>query len=189
MDRTTVERLDRPLLRRRRAVPLGLALAAALVAMVAMPGISLASAPPPPAGFTNVFTDDFNGAAGTSPSGSNWIFDLGHGAPGGPPNWGTGEVESMSNSTSNVFQDGQGRLHIRALRDSAGNWTSGRLESQRADFQPPAGGGLRFQASLATADGAGDGALGHWPAVWAPGPPPRRGGPRPSGGAPHTLES
>src|SRR6266536_1088963 len=104
MDPTSQRRLERPLLRRRRAMPLGLALVAALVAMVAIPGVSLASAPPPPAGFTTVF----NGAAGTSPSGSNWIVDLGHGAPGGPPNWGTGEVESMSSSTSNVFQDGQG---------------------------------------------------------------------------------
>src|SRR4030081_1770226 len=110
MDQRTLARPERPLLRRRRAVPLGLALVAALIALVAMPGVSLASAPPPPAGFTTVFVDDFNGGAGTSPSGANWIFDLGHGAPGGPPNWGTGEVESMSSSTSNVFLDGQGNL-------------------------------------------------------------------------------
>src|SRR5215471_7238866 len=189
MDRTSVERPGRPLLRRGRSVPLGLALAAALVAMVAMPGASLAAAPPPPTGFTNIFTDDFNGAANTSPSGSNWIFDLGHGAPGGPPNWGTGEVESMSSSTSNVFQDGQGRLHIRALRDGSGNWTSGRLESQRADFQPPAGGVMRIQASIAMPNVSGNGALGYWPAFWALGAPIRSGGVWPSVGELDFMES
>ena len=189
MERTSRERPPRPLLRRQRAVPLGLALLAALAAIVATPGASLASAPPPPAGFTTVWTDDFSGAAGTSPSSSNWIFDLGHGAPGGPPNWGTGEVESMSNSTSNVFQDGQGRLHIRALRDSSGNWTSGRLESQRSDFQPPAGGVLRFQASIAMPNVSGSGALGYWPAFWALGTPIRSGGTWPSVGELDFMES
>jgi beta-glucanase (GH16 family) len=189
MDRASPERLERPFLRRRRAVPLGLALVAALAAMVAMPGASLAAAPPPPSGFTTVWTDDFNGAAGTSPASSNWIFDLGHGAPGGPPNWGTGEVESMSSSTSNVFQDGQGRLHIRALRDGAGNWTSGRLETQRADFQPPAGGVLRFQGSIAMPNVSGNGALGYWPAFWALGTPIRSGGTWPSVGELDFMES
>src|ERR1700716_803859 len=86
---------------------------------------SLASAPPPPPGFSTVFLDDFNGPAGSPVSGSDWLYDLGHSYPGGAPNWGTGEVEAMTNSTANVFQDGQSQLHIKALRDGAGNWTSG----------------------------------------------------------------
>src|ERR1700730_18306695 len=128
MDESRVARPERPLLRRRRAVPLGLAIIAALVAMLAMPGVSLASAPAPPAGFTTAFVDDFSGASGTTVSGANWRFDTGQGI------FGTGEIETMTNSTNNVFQDGQGNMHIRALRDGAGNWTSGRLETQREDF-------------------------------------------------------
>ncbi len=68
--------------------------------------------------------------------------------PGGAPNWGTGEIETMTSSTANVFQDGQGHLLIRPIRDGAGNWTSGRIETQRTDFAAPAGGKLRFEASL-----------------------------------------
>ena len=40
--------------------------------------------------------DDFNGPNGSLPSSSNWIFDLGHGYPGGPDNWGTGEIQSYA---------------------------------------------------------------------------------------------
>src|SRR5262245_21744147 len=43
-----------------------------------------------------VFSDDFNGAANTGVNTNNWIYDLGTGYPGGPPNWGTGEVEVMT---------------------------------------------------------------------------------------------
>jgi beta-glucanase (GH16 family) len=166
MDRTTVER-QRPLLRRRRAVPLALAVIAALAAVVAMPGASLASAPPPPAGFSTVWVDDFNGPAGTSPSGSNWRFDTGQGI------FGTGEIETMTSSTNNVFLDGQGNLHLRAVRDSSGNWTSGRLETQRSDFEPPPGGVMRVQASIAMPNVNGSNGLGYWPAFWMLGGPYR----------------
>jgi beta-glucanase (GH16 family) len=147
--------------------------AAALAAAVGLPAASMASVPPPPPGFTTVFSDDFNGQAGSSPSSANWIIDTGHGYPGGPGNWGTGEVESMSASTSNVFLDGSGNLHVRALRDASGNWTSGRLETTRTDFQPPAGGVMRFQASIQMPDVNGSNGLGYWPAFWMLGAPYR----------------
>jgi beta-glucanase (GH16 family) len=162
---------------------LGLAVIAALVAMVAMPGVSLASAPPPPAGFTTAFVDDFNGAAGTSVSGGNWRFDTGQGI------FGTGEIETMTNSTNNVFLDGQGNMHIRALRDGAGNWTSGRLETQREDFQPPAGGVMRIQASIAMPNVNGSNGLGYWPAFWMLGSPIRHGLSWPSVGELDIMES
>src|SRR5262245_8346874 len=69
-------------------------------------------APAPPAGFTTVFTDDFNGAAGTGVGRGRWLYDLGHGYPGGAGNWGTGEIEEMTDSTANVAQDGAGNLAI-----------------------------------------------------------------------------
>ena len=55
-----------------------------------------ASAPPPPAGWTQVFVDDFNGAAGTGVNTANWQYATGTGYPGGPANWGTGEIETMT---------------------------------------------------------------------------------------------
>src|SRR5690242_4351692 len=93
----------------------------------------------PPPTWTTIWSDNFAGGAGTSPSAANWIMDTSTGAPGGPANWGTGEVESMSNSTANVSVDGHNHLNITALRDGNGNWTSGRLETQRSDFAAPAG--------------------------------------------------
>jgi beta-glucanase (GH16 family) len=156
---------------RRWAVMAALAASATLAALIVAPGVSMASAPAPPPGFTTVFSDDFNGPASSSPSSANWIFDTGHGYPGAATNWGTGEVESMSGSTGNVFQDGAGNLHIRALRDAAGNWTSGRLETTRTDFQPPAGGVMRFQASIQMPNVSGAAALGYWPAFWMLGAP------------------
>ncbi|GCE21751.1 hypothetical protein KDK_55510 [Dictyobacter kobayashii] len=91
--------------------------------------------------WTPVWSDDFNGAAGTGVNTANWLYDTGTG-------WGTGEIETMSNSTANVQQDGSGHLKITAIRDASGNWTSGRIESQRADFAAPVGGELQVSASI-----------------------------------------
>jgi beta-glucanase (GH16 family) len=122
--------------------------------------------PAPPSGWTTVFGDDFNGAANTGVNTGNWLYDLGHGYPGGAGNWGTGEIESMTNSTQNVFLDGNGHLVIRPIRDGAGNWTSGRIETQRTDFAAPAGGRLRVEASIQQPNVSGAAALGYWPAFW-----------------------
>ncbi len=154
----------------KRILLVALAAVAAVAATLAAPTASVA-VPAPPSGFTTVFGDDFSAASGTSPSSTNWLFDTGTSYPGGAPNWGTGEVETMTSSTANVFQDGSGHLVIRALRDAGGRWTSGRLETQRTDFQPPAGGTMRFQASIQMPNVAGSGALGYWPAFWALGAP------------------
>ncbi|WP_426511730.1 ricin-type beta-trefoil lectin domain protein [Dactylosporangium sp. McL0621] len=126
-----------------------------------------ASLPAPPAGWTQVFADDFNGASGTGLNTANWLYDLGHGYPGGAGNWGTGEIENMTNSTANVYQDGAGNLAIKPIRDGAGNWTSGRVETQRTDLAAPAGGKLRLEARLQQPNvNTGNGA-GYWPAFWA----------------------
>src|SRR5439155_12046768 len=56
----------------------------------------------PSGNWTVVWSDDFTGAANTSPSGTNWILQTGTQYPGGAAQWGTGEVETASNSTANV---------------------------------------------------------------------------------------
>jgi beta-glucanase (GH16 family) len=142
---------------------------AAVIVILAGPVVAfnaLAAAPPPPPGWTLVWSDDFNGAANTRVDAGNWLYSLGRGYPGGAPNWGTGEVETMTDSTANVRQDGAGRLLITPLRDSAGNWTSGRIETQRTDFAAPPGGKLRVEASIQQPNISGAGAAGYWPAFW-----------------------
>ncbi|WP_256638586.1 glycoside hydrolase family 16 protein [Streptomyces murinus] len=143
---------------------------AAAVATAAT-GPADASAPAPPSGWSQVFLDDFDGAAGSSVNASNWQFDTGTSYPGGAGNWGTGEVESMTSSTSNVSLDGNGDLLITPRRDASGNWTSGRIETTRTDFQPPAGGKLRVEARLQMPNVTGDAAAGYWPAFWMLGAP------------------
>ena len=94
-------------------------------------------------GFTMIWRDDFTGAAGTRstpPTGStNWAR-----LPGGAANWGTGEVESMTNSTQQRLPGRQrppgDQADPRRLRRTG---RSGRIETQRTDFAAPAGGKLR----------------------------------------------
>ncbi|MEE1941896.1 glycoside hydrolase family 16 protein [Streptomyces sp. TRM 70361] len=128
---------------------------------------------PSPAGWTPVWSDDFDGPARSLPSAANWQIDTGHGYPGGPANWGTGEVQRYTDSPDNVSLDGSGNLRITPLRDGAGNWTSGRIETRRADFKAPAGGVLRIESRLRMPDVTGEAALGYWPAFWALGSPYR----------------
>jgi beta-glucanase (GH16 family) len=153
----------------RRLLLCGAAAAALVGASVATLPNAGASVPPVPSGWTQVFADDFNGANGTGLNTGNWLYDLGHGYPGGAGNWGTGEIENMTNSTQNVFQDGAGHLVIKPIRDGAGNWTSGRVETQRTDFAAPAGGKLRLEGSLQQPNVSGAAAAGYWPAFWSMG--------------------
>ncbi len=155
-----------------RRLTIGAVLGAALIAIpLSLP--AAASIPPPEAGWTTVFADDFTGGSGTLPSGANWIIDTGHSYPGGPANWGTGEIQNYTANPANVSLDGSGNLRITPLRDSAGNWTSARIETQRADFKPPAGGVLRIESRIQMPDVTGAAALGYWPAFWALGGPYR----------------
>src|ERR1035438_10186336 len=74
-------------------------------------------------GWQLVWSDEFNGAAGSPPDPTKWNYDLGGGG------WGNGEAETYTNSPNNVFQDGNGNLVIRAIRDASGNYTSARLQT------------------------------------------------------------
>ncbi|HLB78698.1 MAG TPA: 1,3-beta-glucanase, partial [Candidatus Dormibacteraeota bacterium] len=95
-------------------------------------------------GWRLIWSDEFNGAAGTGVNTANWIYDTGTGysCAGCPSNWGTGEVETMTSSTANVYQDGAGHLAIKPIRSANGTWYSGRIETQRTDFAAPVGGKL-----------------------------------------------
>ncbi|WP_329177517.1 galactose-binding domain-containing protein [Streptomyces sp. NBC_01477] len=145
-----------------------------------------AAVPAAPAGFTTTWSDDFNGAANTGLNTDTWRYDAGAGWT-----FGTGEIETMTNSTANVYQDGSGHLVLKALHtgtDPAANWTSGRVETQADGFGAQPGGVVRMQASIqqpnvTTANGAG-----YWPAFWMLGSPLRVGVPWPGSGEVDILE-
>ncbi|TLQ43647.1 glycoside hydrolase family 16 protein [Streptomyces marianii] len=150
------------------------ALAVTLTGLLALGPASPASGAVPPAPDWNLqWSDDFTGPNRSLPSSADWQIDTGHGYPGGPANWGTGEIQNYTNSPDNVSLDGSGNLRITPLRDGAGNWTSARIETRRADFKAPAGGTLRIEGRIRMPDVTGDAALGYWPAFWALGAPYR----------------
>ncbi|WP_084369682.1 discoidin domain-containing protein, partial [Microbispora sp. ATCC PTA-5024] len=161
-------------------------LGVATATAVAVPGTANAAVPAPPAGFTLTWSDDFNGAAGTGVDTGTWKYDTGPGS-----SFGTGEIETMTNSTANVFQDGNGHLVLRALHSGtnpSSGWTSGRIETQAATFGAPAGGVVRMESSIqqpnvTTANGAG-----YWPAFWMLGAPLRSGVSWPTSGEIDILE-
>src|SRR6185437_1501676 len=134
-----------------QAAPTAVAAVGAVAAPAAVPG--------PPSGWSTVFSDDFNGSAGSGVD-SQWMYDTGPGS-----SFGTGEIETMTNSTANVHLDGAGNLDITAL-GSGSNWTSGRVQTTSANVGAPAGGKLEVTASLQQPTGG----LGYWPAFWMLGP-------------------
>ncbi len=153
-----------------KLVSLGIALLLGAIPALAGP----AGAEPQQAlsSWTQIWADEFNGSGGVNTG--DWLYDIGTCYPGCPAaNWGTGEIESMTNSTSNVFQSG-GSLNIRALHSGTNpltGWTSGRIETQRTDFQPPAGGGMAIEARIQLPNVTGAAAQGYWPAFWTLGAP------------------
>jgi beta-glucanase (GH16 family) len=162
--------------RNRLAIGLGvlvLGIGLVTVARTASAVTAPALVPAPPAGFSLTWGDDFTGAGGTGLDTGVWRYDTGPGS-----SFGTGEIETMTSSTANVFHDGAGHLVLRALHsggDPNTGWTSGRFETQAATFGAPPGGVVMMEAAIqqpnvTTANGAG-----YWPAFWMLGAPLRSG--------------
>lgn len=155
---------------RRRLAGLSLALGIGLLGFAVAP--AGADVPPPEQGWTLSFSDDFTGEADSPPS-DQWTIDTGHSYPGGPANWGTGEIQNYTADPANIGHDGNGNLQITPQRDDAGNWTSSRIETSRADFKAAEGGVMRIEGRVQMPNVAGDKAIGYWPAFWALGAPYR----------------
>jgi uncharacterized protein (TIGR03437 family) len=113
-------------------------------------------------GWQLVWSDEFNEPAGTLPSPQNWNYDLGGGG------WDNGELETYTNSTNNVFQDGNGNLVIQAIRDSSGNFTSARLQTGNPKASTRTT-DLYWQYGLIEARIKIPFGLGVWPAFWMEG--------------------
>lgn len=99
-----------------------------------------------------VWSDEFEGEAGTLPDPSKWTFDLGTGEDG----WGNQELQTYTDDPENVSLDGEGNLVITARRDG-NRFTSARIKTQGLFAQQYG----RFEARLKTPYGPG-----LWPAFW-----------------------
>ena len=146
------------------AVLVALAPAGAFLAVSAAPGASATTVPAPPSGWTTTYSDSFSGASGSGVD-SGWTYDVGtaYSGTGCTGNWGTGEVESETSSTTNVSEDGSGHLNITPV-DSGGSWTSGRIETVADNFAAPAGGEMEVSASIKQPNPSSG--VGYWPAFW-----------------------
>lgn len=144
------------------------------------------SVPAPPEGFTTTWADDFDGAAGTGLDTKVWRYDAGPGS-----SFGTGEIETTTTSTANVFHDGNGHMVLKALHDGSDpntGWTSGRVETQADGFGALPGGVVRMQASIQQPDVSTANGAGYWPAFWMLGAPLRVGKTWPGSGEVDILE-
>lgn len=106
----------------------------------------------PERNFEMVWSDEFNGTAGSLPDNKKWTFDLGNGDNG----WGNQELQSYTNSTSNVSLDGNGNLVITA-RKNGNAFSSARVKTQGL-FSHAYG---KIEARIKTPYGPGI-----WPAFW-----------------------
>jgi beta-glucanase (GH16 family) len=131
-----------------------LLLATAAVLMTAVPASAQS--------WNLIWSDEFNGGAGTLPDSTKWTFDVGNN--GG---WGNGESEfycaagsngaPCSASDPNSFMNGSGSLVIRAHRTASGTWTSARMLTRgKLSVQY---GRIEARMRLVAANGL-------WPAFW-----------------------
>jgi beta-glucanase (GH16 family) len=121
-----------------------------------------------PADWVLVWSDEFNGPAGTPPNRNVWKHELGDGALNEIVGWGNSEFQYYTNSTDNSAMDGAGNLVIR-LDDTPADtdlvcwygpceYTSARLITQdQLDFEYG-----RIEARVQVPNGPG----GLWPAFW-----------------------
>jgi beta-glucanase (GH16 family) len=100
-----------------------------------------------------VWSDEFNGPAGSAPDPSRWVAETGGGG------WGNQELEYYTGRPANAALNGRGQLAITARRESYGgaDYTSARLTTA-ATFARAYG---RFEARIELPRGQG-----LWPAFW-----------------------
>src|SRR5207244_932431 len=107
-------------------------------------------------GWRLFWSDEFDGPAKSPVDAAKWSYDFGNGAPRNP-GWGNHEKQDYTDSTDNVFLDGQGHLIIQALRTDNGGFTSGRIKTQdKFEFQY---GRVQARIKLSYAQGI-------WQAFW-----------------------
>ena len=132
------------------------ATAVATAVLLLSAALTACSSGPPSLQWVKVWGANFTGAAGSELNPRDWIYDTGQGI------FGTGEVETMTDSPANVYLDGHGDLAITIL-GTGGHWTSARVQTRR-EFAPTAGDELMVTASIKQPDPST--ALGYWPAFW-----------------------
>ena len=126
---------------------------------------TLPTTTPPVVQWTLVWSDEFDGAAGTGVDETKWTHDIGDGCAAGICGWGNQEKEYYSNATENVALNGSGQLAITARTAPAGltcyygpcRYTSAKIHTRGKMTAAP--GRVEARIKLPTGQGL-------WPAFW-----------------------
>lgn len=141
-----------------RALALGVSLGCAS-------GPSSTEATAPPIAWTQVWSDEFDGPAGTGIDGTKWSYEAGDGCAGGNCGWGNQEKEYYTDVPENISLNGQGQLMIVARTAPAGltcyygpcRYTSAKITTRGKMSAAPG----RVEARIKLPAGQG-----LWPAFW-----------------------
>jgi beta-glucanase (GH16 family) len=122
--------------------------ALALAGALASPARADSLPSPPMSAASLLFSDDFDGLAGSPPNRAYWDHDVGR--------WGeeAGELQHYTDRTDNARLDGSGTLEIiaRAEQYSGASYTSARLQTrEKESFQPP----VRIESRIQVPAGTG----------------------------------
>lgn len=147
-------------------IPLSVTLGATLSCTNGAPAI-VSSGPSnnPATTWTLVWSDEFDGAAGTPVDSTKWRHDIGDGCAAGICGWGNNEKEYYTSATENIALDGQGHLAIVARIAPAGltcyygacRYTSAKINTRGKMLAAP--GRVEARVKLPTGQGL-------WPAFW-----------------------
>ena len=114
--------------------------------------------------WTQVWSDEFDGAAGASVDAAKWSYDLGDGCSSGNCGWGNNEKEYYTSAPDNIALDGQGHLAIVARQATgltcyygACRYTSAKITTRGKLSAAPG----RVEARIKLPAGQG-----LWPAFW-----------------------
>jgi beta-glucanase (GH16 family) len=124
-----------------------------------------------PDGWELVWSDEFDGPAGSPPNPANWTTEIGDGTVNQIPGWGNDELQYYTDDPANVRHDGEGHLviEVHEVEDPSPDtglqcyygpceYTSARLLTwHKQEFEYG-----RIEARVKVPGGAG-----YWPAFWA----------------------
>ncbi|KAI0146219.1 glycoside hydrolase family 16 protein [Xylariaceae sp. FL1272] len=131
-----------------------------------LPSLAAAITPPNVGGMKLMWSDDFEGPAGSSPDTNTWniMTDIDT----------NNEVETYTVGNSNLQISGGGTVQFVPRKSATGHWTSGRIETKES-WTPTPGKVMMVSANILIGDNAAANKQGIWPAFWLLGEAVRHG--------------
>ena len=104
-----------------------------------------------------VWSDEFEGSAGSPPNSKWWKHELGDGSDAGNPGWGNSELQHYTDRAANACHDGRGNLAIRVTNENGTFYSTRIITKGLVEFTF---GRIETRARM-------PGGAGLWSAIWA----------------------